>query len=170
MGLHRPGGFEPPSLRGMKLFWAVTVPRRGARAAQNCTVCDTATRQTTMPAEHGEVPESGRSGLPAKEVWCNSHRGFESHPLRHVGAGHRTELEAGPALTGPALSWSPSTLAGRADPALFLKRDASVVVLPPIVRVVAAGRPVRLVWENEAGGLTFEVGTRNGDCGPAADL
>jgi aminoglycoside phosphotransferase len=36
------------------------------------------------------------------------------------------------------------------------------MVLPTIVRVVAAGRPVRLVWENEAGGLTFEVGTRNG--------
>jgi aminoglycoside phosphotransferase len=34
--------------------------------------------------------------------------------------------------------------------------------IPAIVRVVAAGRPTRLVWENEAGGLTFEVGSRNG--------
>jgi hypothetical protein len=51
---------------------------------------------------------SSSSGDPAKEVWCNSHRGFESHPLRHVGAGHSTEPEAGPALTGPALSWPPS--------------------------------------------------------------
>ena len=30
--------------------------------------------------------------------------------------------------------------------------------VPPAVRAVAAGRPVRLVWENELGGLTFEVG------------
>ena len=31
---------------------------------------------------YGEVPESGRSGLPAKEVAGNTARGFESHPLR----------------------------------------------------------------------------------------
>jgi aminoglycoside phosphotransferase len=30
--------------------------------------------------------------------------------------------------------------------------------VPPRVLAVAAGRPVRLVWENELGGLTFEVG------------
>jgi aminoglycoside phosphotransferase len=33
------------------------------------------------------------------------------------------------------------------------------VSVPAIVRIVAAGRPVRQVWENEAGGRTFEVGT-----------
>jgi kanamycin kinase len=32
------------------------------------------------------------------------------------------------------------------------------------VSAVAAGRPVRLAWENEAGGLTFEVGTGPGRC------
>lgn len=29
---------------------------------------------------------------------------------------------------------------------------------PPIVTALAAGRPVRAVWENEVGGLTFQVG------------
>lgn len=32
------------------------------------------------------------------------------------------------------------------------------VAVPPAVAGVAAGRPVRLVWVNELGGLTFEVG------------
>jgi kanamycin kinase len=32
------------------------------------------------------------------------------------------------------------------------------VVVPAPVRAVAAGRPVRPVWQNELGGLTFEVG------------
>lgn len=29
---------------------------------------------------------------------------------------------------------------------------------PPAVDALAAGRPVRTVWQNELGGLTFEVG------------
>jgi len=32
---------------------------------------------------------------------------------------------------------------------------------PPCVLAIAAGRPVRLVWDNEAGGLTFAIGN---DC------
>jgi hypothetical protein len=50
----------------------------------------------------GEVPESGRSGLPAKEVWCNSHRGFESHPLRVEGAGDSAAAGTEPELAGSA--------------------------------------------------------------------
>jgi kanamycin kinase len=34
----------------------------------------------------------------------------------------------------------------------------SAAVVPPAVAALAAGRPARLVWDNEAGGLTFEVG------------
>jgi kanamycin kinase len=33
------------------------------------------------------------------------------------------------------------------------------VEVPPIVTELAAGRPVRAVWRNEAGGLTFELGS-----------
>ncbi|MFD0275598.1 phosphotransferase [Kitasatospora sp. NPDC127111] len=33
------------------------------------------------------------------------------------------------------------------------------VEVPPTVTELAAGRPVRAVWQNEAGGLTFQVGT-----------
>jgi aminoglycoside phosphotransferase len=36
------------------------------------------------------------------------------------------------------------------------------VEIPVAVQQVAAGRPVRAVWENELGGLTFEVGTGPG--------
>lgn len=32
------------------------------------------------------------------------------------------------------------------------------VVIPPPVRILAAGRSVRPVWKNELGGLTFEIG------------
>ncbi len=32
------------------------------------------------------------------------------------------------------------------------------VVVPEVVVTIAAGRPARAVWENELGGLTFEVG------------
>lgn len=32
------------------------------------------------------------------------------------------------------------------------------VAVPPAVAALASGRPCQLVWENEAGGLTFEVG------------
>jgi hypothetical protein len=34
----------------------------------------------------------------------------------------------------------------------------SEVTVPAPVAAIAAGRPVRVVWENELGGLTFEVG------------
>lgn len=37
-----------------------------------------------------------------------------------------------------------------------------VVTVPACVRAVAAGRPLRPVWENELGGLTFEVGSGPG--------
>lgn len=30
---------------------------------------------------------------------------------------------------------------------------------PPAVRAIAGGRPVRAVWRNERGGLTFRVGS-----------
>jgi kanamycin kinase len=33
------------------------------------------------------------------------------------------------------------------------------VAVPDVVQAAAAGRPVRAVWENELGGLTFEIGT-----------
>jgi len=36
--------------------------------------------------------------------------------------------------------------------------------VPGAVAAVAAGRPVRAVWSNEAGGMTFEVGTGAGRC------
>jgi kanamycin kinase len=36
--------------------------------------------------------------------------------------------------------------------------------VPPAVEAVAAGRPARLVWENELGGLTFEVGAGADRC------
>jgi len=38
------------------------------------------------------------------------------------------------------------------------------VPVPAPVEVVAGGRPVRAVWENEVGGLTFEVGEDPGRC------
>ncbi len=38
------------------------------------------------------------------------------------------------------------------------------VVVPPPVRAVAAGRPLRPVWANEVGGLTFEVGAGRDRC------
>ena len=37
-------------------------------------------------------------------------------------------------------------------------------VVPAPVRAVAAGRPVRLVWVNELGGRTFEVGADPDRC------
>jgi hypothetical protein len=37
-----------------------------------------------MLAGLGEVPESGRSGLPAKKVTGELVRGFKSHPLRQA--------------------------------------------------------------------------------------
>ena len=37
-------------------------------------------------------------------------------------------------------------------------------VVPAPVRAVAAGRPVRLVWVNELGGRTFEVGADTDRC------
>lgn len=36
------------------------------------------------------------------------------------------------------------------------------------VRAVAAGRPARLAWQNEVGGLTFELGAGSGAAGPPA--
>lgn len=41
---------------------------------------------------------------------------------------------------------------------------AANVAVPPPVQAVAAGRRVRPVWENELGGLTFEVGGRLDRC------
>src|SRR5712691_5692456 len=38
------------------------------------------------------------------------------------------------------------------------------VSVPGAVAVIAAGRQVRAVWENELGGLTFEVGEGRGRC------
>ena len=38
------------------------------------------------------------------------------------------------------------------------------MTLPEPVARVAAGRPVALAWENEIGGLTFEVGAGPGRC------
>lgn len=38
------------------------------------------------------------------------------------------------------------------------------MTVPDGVDEVAAGRPVRLVWRNEVGGLTFEVGTEPARC------
>jgi aminoglycoside phosphotransferase len=35
-------------------------------------------------------------------------------------------------------------------------------VVPPLVSELAAGRPARLVWTNELGGLTFEIGAGSG--------
>ena len=35
---------------------------------------------------------------------------------------------------------------------------------PACVRAIAGGRPARLAWQNEVGGLTFEVGTGPGRC------
>ncbi len=35
-------------------------------------------------AHNGEMTESGRMCLPAKEVWAQAHRGFKSHSLRVV--------------------------------------------------------------------------------------
>lgn len=40
----------------------------------------------------------------------------------------------------------------------------SDVAVPARVTALAAGRPVRAVWENEMGGLTFEVGTDPDRC------
>jgi len=34
----------------------------------------------------------------------------------------------------------------------------------PVAAAVAAGRPVTLVWQNQAGGLTFEIGAGGGRC------
>ncbi|MGC9665017.1 aminoglycoside 3'-phosphotransferase [Planosporangium sp. 12N6] len=36
--------------------------------------------------------------------------------------------------------------------------------VPPAVRALADGRPVRPVWRNQLGGLTFEIGTGTGRC------
>ena len=33
---------------------------------------------------YGEVAESGRSRRTRNAVWGNTHRGFESHPLRRI--------------------------------------------------------------------------------------
>lgn len=41
------------------------------------------------------------------------------------------------------------------------ERDAPV---PAVVFELAAGRPVRAVWLNELGGLTFELGTGSDRC------
>ena len=41
-------------------------------------------------------------------------------------------------------------------------RPLREVEIPAAVQQVAAGRLARPVWENELGGLTFEVGTRPG--------
>ena len=51
-----------------------------------------------------------------------------------------------------------------------MRQAGSVIAGPPLRRVevpasvqkVAAHRPVRAVWENELGGLTFEIGTESG--------
>jgi len=39
-----------------------------------------------------------------------------------------------------------------------------MVPVPPPVRRLAAGRPLRLVWRNELGGLTYEMGTGPARC------
>jgi hypothetical protein len=93
-----------------------------------------------MPAEHGEVPESGRSGLPAKEVWCNSHRGFESHPLRHIDAGRSVEPEVGPVSAGPTFA-SGSALHGPLQSESLFIRSAG---WPPD----ACRPPTWPLWEN----------------------
>jgi aminoglycoside phosphotransferase len=36
--------------------------------------------------------------------------------------------------------------------------------VPPAVQAVAAGRPMRLAWHNELGGLTFEIGAGQDRC------
>jgi kanamycin kinase len=53
----------------------------------------------------------------------------------------------------------------------------SAVAVPPEVASLAAGRPCQLVWENDIGGLTFEVGADGDRCfvkwapaGSTADL
>ncbi len=43
-------------------------------------------------------------------------------------------------------------------------RPTGDVLVPTCVRTVAAGRPLRPVWRNELGGLTFEVGSDGERC------
>ncbi|CAA9210959.1 MAG: aminoglycoside 3'-phosphotransferase [uncultured Acidimicrobiales bacterium] len=50
-----------------------------------------------------------------------------------------------------------------ADPVLASEPDDAVAV-PPVVGAFAAGRPVKAVWRNTLGGLTFEVGVRPDHC------
>ena len=38
------------------------------------------------------------------------------------------------------------------------------IAVPAGVRAVAAGRPLGIVWRNELGGLTFEVGAGDDGC------
>ena len=57
---------------------------------------------------------------------------------------------------GPATAMTPwNSISGSAPPG---------TAIPAPVRAVAAGRPVRAVWENELGGITFEVGARTDRC------
>jgi len=47
---------------------------------------------------------------------------------------------------------------------MIASRPTADVVVPLCVEAIAAGRPVRPVWQNELGGLTFEVGADGERC------
>ncbi len=57
-----------------------------AKCQHYCQCASNYPSSTSSGALHshlpGEVTESGRMCLPAKEVWVYAHRGFKSHPLR----------------------------------------------------------------------------------------
>jgi aminoglycoside phosphotransferase len=46
----------------------------------------------------------------------------------------------------------------------MVAREPRDVTVPPAVTALAGGTPVRPVWQNELGGLTFEVGTGSRRC------
>lgn len=71
------------------------------------------------------------------------------------GAGARDARE-GKDVTGPPEGCDSSAVAG---PAPVAQPPAEDVEVPPAVRVLAGDEPIRPVWLNLLGGLTFEVGT-----------
>ena len=80
----------------------------------------------------GEVPESGRSGLPAKEVRAQALRGFKSHPLRQLHGRHEPRP---PRFRGSACPWDD----GPIDPG-------------------QAGRPTSMLRSPFAGGVVGAAG------------
>lgn len=105
------------------------------------------------------------SGLSSLELLrCTPWRVHQTLRVALAGAG-LAEASAAEARRARRIAYFMTPFLGalhgervRQDEVVAARRPPAEVAIPSAVGTMAAGRPIRAVWENELGGVTFEVG------------